>query len=114
MASRVKTFSLCDETYAIVMSKPNKSQHIRTLILQEDDYPRDQLKRAWQINRQALKIAAHMLHQINEDHISVIVRYFDTHLMNEFDSTYAEWNEQGHGVDWFITQLEAMARRDLS
>lgn len=113
MASRVKTFSLCEESYAIVMQKPNKSQHLRTLILQEDDFPRSQLQRVHRINREALKIAAHILHQINENHISVVIRYFDTHLMAEYNSTYAEWNEKGHGVDWFITQLEAMARHDL-
>lgn len=110
MASRVKTFSLCEESYAIVMQKPNKSQHLRTLILQEDDFPRDQLQRINRIHREALAIACHMLWEINERNLVNVLGYLDR---DNDDPHFANWNRDGRGVDWFIMQCEAKARLDL-
>lgn len=110
MASRVKTFSLCDETYAIVMAKRNKSQHIRSLILEEEDYPREQLKRINRIHREALAIAAHIIWQINERQIVNVLGYLDR---DNDDLHFANWNRDGRGVDWFINQCEAKARLEL-
>jgi len=110
MASRIKTFSLCEESYAIVMQKRNKSQHLRTLILEEDNSPRDQGQLVSKIRREALKLAAGILHTIEQRQLVQLLEYFvmddEVNVWNE----YRAWADEGRGVDWFIYRLEAMAR----
>lgn len=106
MGPRLKTFSLDDATMQIVKTKPNQSQWIRTLILQEDDLPRADLRARASSHWESLKFAAALIHdQLDKGHAP---RSPTLDALGMTDEDYQIWlqeRDRGHGVDFIIGQI---------
>lgn len=111
MGPRLKTFSLDDVTMTIVKTKPNQSQWIRTLILEEDDQPRADLRATCARHWDSLKIAAAIINtqMTNPFNLSIDALIGSLGMDQE---TYEFWKseaDRGHGVDFIIGQLRRCA-----
>lgn len=115
MGPRLKTFSLDDATMAIVKTKPNQSQWIRTLILEEDDYPRADLKNQWRIQRAALRYACSILRTMQNETKGDVIVYLEKASEDNLEAweQYEQWDSDGHGVDWFIDRVTQFARDEM-
>ena len=91
----------------IVKTKPNQSQWIRTLILEEDDQPRADLRARCSNHWDSLKMAAAIINaQLATPNNSRIEDLRESLGMDE--ESYLLWEtsaDRGHGVDFIIGQL---------
>ena len=99
---------------AIVKTKPNQSQWIRTLILEEDDQPRADLRATCARHWDSLKIAAAIINtQLTGAYNKSDFR-IDALIggLGMDDETYEFWKteaDRGYGVDFIIGQLRRCA-----